>query len=93
MNYTGDLMMAFAYCMPCGITYGPKPYFYFIYLTTLLLHRAYRDDTKCSEKYGKLWEEYCRRVPYVFVPHPIDNKLQAAGKLLYGITNPRQKSD
>lgn len=48
MNYTGDLIMAFSYCMPCGFSDGLKPYTYFLYLTTLLLHRAYRDDTKCK---------------------------------------------
>lgn len=48
MNYTGDLVMAFAYCLPCGLSYGIKPWFYFMYLLTLLLHRAYRDDSKCQ---------------------------------------------
>jgi hypothetical protein len=49
MNYTGDLIMALAYCMPCGLQLGA--YFYLIYLTILLTHRALRDDSKCSEKY------------------------------------------
>lgn len=46
MNYTGDLIMALAYCLPCGIQFGG--YFYAIYLTILLTHRAFRDDAKCS---------------------------------------------
>ena len=46
MNYTGDLIMAFAYCLPCGLNVGG--YFYLIYLTILLTHRAYRDDAKCA---------------------------------------------
>ena len=54
MNYTGDLIMALAYCLPCGYQLGA--YTYAIYLVVLLTHRAYRDDTKCSEKYTKLWK-------------------------------------
>lgn len=49
MNYTGDIIMALAYCLPCGSQLGG--YTYFIYLVILLTHRAYRDDTKCSIKY------------------------------------------
>ena len=49
MNYTGDLIMAIAYCLPCGTQIGG--YFYAFYLFTLLTHRAYRDDTKCRQKY------------------------------------------
>lgn len=53
MNYTGDLLMAIAYCLPCGNQIGG--YFYAFYLFTLLTHRAYRDDTKCRSKYGEIW--------------------------------------
>ena len=53
MNYTGDLIMAFAYCLPCGSQ--ARGYVYAFYLFTLLTHRAYRDDAKCSQKYAKDW--------------------------------------
>ena len=53
MNYTGDLIMAVAYCLPCGSQLGG--YFYAFYLFTLLTHRAYRDDSKCRQKYKTLW--------------------------------------
>lgn len=33
------------------------PYFYVIYISILLVHRALRDDRRCEEKYG----EACRR--------------------------------
>lgn len=49
MNYTGDLIMALAYCLPCGMQL--PGYTYAIYLTILLTHRAFRDDAKCSSKY------------------------------------------
>lgn len=54
MNYTGDLIMALSYCLPCGAQIGG--YVYAIYLTILLTHRAYRDDAKCQEKYKEIWD-------------------------------------
>ena len=42
---------------------------YFVFLTILLSHRALRDARKCSQKYGKGYEEYCARVPYLMVPY------------------------
>lgn len=54
MNYTGDLIMAVAYCLPCGTQIGG--YFYAFYLFILLTHRAFRDDTKCRQKYKTLWK-------------------------------------
>jgi protein-S-isoprenylcysteine O-methyltransferase Ste14 len=86
MNYTGDLIMAVAYCLPCGLQLGG--YFYAFYLFTLLLHRAYRDDTKCRQKYGQLWKDYCNRVPNVYIPFkPVDSILTNIGRILYSLTN------
>ena len=67
-NYVGDLMNALAYCLTCGFGHV-LPYFYIIYMTILLVHRVYRDDIRCRQKYGKYWEEYCRRVPYKILPY------------------------
>lgn len=86
MNYTGDLIMAIAYCLPCGCQIGG--YFYAFYLFTLLTHRARRDDTKCRGKYAALWRQYTERVPQVFVPfEPIDIILRGMGLGLYTLTN------
>ncbi len=86
MNYTGDLIMALAYCLPCGIQFAG--YSYAIYLTILLTHRAFRDDAKCSQKYQQLWVEYNKAVPCVFVPfEPVDKVLRGFGKILYKLTN------
>ena len=27
-----------------------------------------KDVRRCARKYGKDWEEYCEKVPYVFIP-------------------------
>jgi 7-dehydrocholesterol reductase len=35
------------------------PYLYVVYLIILLTDRAFRDDARCSAKYGKFWEQYC----------------------------------
>ena len=66
-NYLGDLMMAFAMCATCGFNHV-LPWSYFIYLFVLLHHRAVRDERRCSSKYGKNWQEYCKLVPYLIVP-------------------------
>ncbi len=68
MNYTGDLLLSFAYSFACGIDYL-FPYFYFIFLTILLVHRCIRDEKRCHDKYGKAWEAYSQKVPYRLIPY------------------------
>lgn len=67
MNYTGDLLGSLAYCMACGFQHI-LPYFYIIYMIILLVHRCYRDEHRCLNKYGASWKEYCKRVPYRIIP-------------------------
>lgn len=67
LNYTGDLLLALSYCLPCGRT-SPLAYFYFFYLLLLTIHREKRDDERCAAKYKTVWDEYCQRVPYRMVP-------------------------
>jgi len=67
-NYVGDLMGSLAYCLPCGFSHL-LPYFYIIYMTILLIHRVYRDDIRCREKYGKFWVRYREEVPYRILPY------------------------
>ncbi|CDF35421.1 unnamed protein product [Chondrus crispus] len=67
MNYTGDLMLALSFSLPCGRA-SPLAYFYFFYLLLLTVHREMRDDQRCSRKYKSLWDEYCLQVPYRMVP-------------------------
>ena len=66
-NYLGDLMMALAMCLPCGLGHV-TPFFYFIYFAPLLIDRERRDHASCQAKYGKDWDEYCRRVPFRIIP-------------------------
>jgi protein-S-isoprenylcysteine O-methyltransferase Ste14 len=67
LNYFGDLMMALAWCLPTGFAH-PLPYFYVVYSTILLVHREWRDNAMCREKYRDDWDAYCRKVRWRIVP-------------------------
>ena len=67
MNYVFELLLALSWCLP-GLGLGVWPFLYFFFLTILLVHRVFRDEEKCSAKYGKYWEEYCKAVPYRLIP-------------------------
>ncbi|ERE77913.1 putative protein fat-free like protein [Cricetulus griseus] len=67
-NYLGDLIMALAWSLPCGVSHL-LPYFYLLYFTALLVHREARDEQQCLRKYGRAWQEYCKRVPYRIIPY------------------------
>ncbi|GAB1601770.1 7-dehydrocholesterol reductase-like [Argonauta hians] len=67
-HYIPEILLAFCWTVPALFS-NIMPYFYVIYLTILLTHRSYRDDDKCSKKYGKSWKEYCRKVPNRIIPY------------------------
>lgn len=67
INYFGDWLIGWLWCLPTGFQ-TPLTYFYVVYFALLLIHRQVRDSAKCREKYGALWQEYERRVPYKIVP-------------------------
>lgn len=66
-NYLGDLMMALAWCLACGVGHV-VPYFYFLYFAPLLIDRERRDDRHCAKKYGADWDRYRARVKWRIVP-------------------------
>ena len=67
INYFGDWLMAWAWCLPCGFT-SPVPYFYVIYFGVLLAHRERRDEEACRAKYGDDWDKYTKLVPSRIIP-------------------------
>lgn len=69
INYTFELLAAFLWSVEGGFHYGVWPFLYFLFLTTLLIHRVFRDEEKCKEKYGRGWETYCKKVPYRLLPY------------------------
>lgn len=70
MNYVFEIMLALSWSLPAA-SYGLLPFMYVIFLTILLVHRTFRDEKKCSEKYGEGWTKYCKAVPYRFVPYVV----------------------
>jgi 7-dehydrocholesterol reductase len=66
-NYVGDIMLATAFGLACGFGHV-VPYVYAIYLTGLLIHRVYRDERRCRQRYGPAWDAYCAVVPYRMIP-------------------------
>lgn len=66
-HYTADLCLAVLLCLPCGFDHF-LPYFFACFFLPMLIHRAYRDNARCAEKYGADWEVYCKEVPYILVP-------------------------
>ncbi|KAL2369754.1 7-dehydrosterol-delta 7-reductase [Blastomyces gilchristii SLH14081] len=66
-NYLGDLILSYAMCATCGFTHL-LPWTYAIFMTTILVHRCYRDEERCAKKYGKTWGEYCGKVRWRIIP-------------------------
>lgn len=69
-HYVPEIVAAFCWSMPALFTHV-LPYFYVIFLTILLVERAFRDDRRCSNKYGNDWKNYCNYVPYKIIPYVI----------------------
>lgn len=67
MNYVFELLAGLSWNLP-GLNLGITPFFYNIFLTILLIHRIYRDEEKCKNKYGRYWRNYCKVVPYRMIP-------------------------
>lgn len=66
-HYVPEILAAFFWSCATGFNYF-MPFFYVIFLTILLTHRAFRDEAKCSKKYGSYWKEYRKIVPYKIIP-------------------------
>lgn len=67
-HYIPEILLAFCWSLP-ALGENVMPYSYVMYLAVLLIHRSFRDDTKCALKYGEFWVEYCRNVPHKIVPY------------------------
>lgn len=67
-HYIPEILAAFFWALP-ALFLSFYPYFYVVFLTILLVDRAFRHDKRCSDKYGHYWEEYCQQVPYKIIPY------------------------
>lgn len=68
VNYLGEFLMALGLTLALGWPLDVWPWLYPLYYVALLLPRERDDDKRCAQKYGALWTEYCRRVPYRILP-------------------------
>jgi delta14-sterol reductase len=68
LNYTGELCMYYAWTLTTG-TQSIVPYLVPIWLTLFFPHRAWRDEKKCRQKYGEIWDEYCRKARFRMFPY------------------------
>lgn len=68
INYLGEIAMALGLTLALGWPSSPWPWLYPLYYFALLVPRQHFDDQRCAAKYGALWDEYCRRVPYRIIP-------------------------
>ncbi len=67
-HYIPEILAALCWTLP-ALFYHPLPYFYVLFLTILLLDRAFRHERRCASKYGEHWNAYCEKVPYKLIPY------------------------
>jgi Delta24(24(1))-sterol reductase len=67
VHYTCDLFFALTWGAMTGFN-SPFPWFYPVFFSCMIVHRAIRDIQRCRRKYGKAWEQYEKEVPYLFIP-------------------------
>jgi protein-S-isoprenylcysteine O-methyltransferase Ste14 len=68
INYLGEILMATGIALATGHPLLIWPWLYPLYYVGLLFPRQFDDDKRCALKYGPLWKEYVKRVPYRIVP-------------------------
>ncbi|CAK9096325.1 unnamed protein product [Durusdinium trenchii] len=60
-NYIGDLTMCIGWAVACYDPSSPFPWLpisYCIYFWLMDCHRCWRDEVRCSKKYGADWDRY-----------------------------------
>lgn len=68
LNYTGEFFIYLSWTLMAGFQ-SAVPYLLPAWLLLLLMQRAARDDRRCSQKYGRLWAEYCRTARFRMFPY------------------------
>ena len=69
INYLGEIGMATGIVLALGYPLLPWPWLYPLYYVALLFPRQADDDKRCALKYGPLWDQYVRKVPYRIIPY------------------------
>jgi delta14-sterol reductase len=68
INYFGEILMATGIILSTGHPALIWPWLYPLYYIVLLFPRQADDDKRCSNKYGGLWQQYIKKVPYRIIP-------------------------
>lgn len=68
INYLGEILMGLGIALSVGYPTSFWPWLYPLYYVLLLVPRQWDDDKRCKAKYGELWDEYERKVPYRIIP-------------------------
>jgi len=68
VNYLGEILMALGLTLSLGYPGAIGPWLYPLYYVALLAPRERDDHRRCQAKYGPVWDEYCRAVPYRIIP-------------------------
>lgn len=69
INYLGEILMATGIVLATGHPLTIWPWLYPLYYVALLFPRQMDDDKRCAMKYGALWDEYVKKVPYKIIPY------------------------
>lgn len=69
INYLFEILAALSWTSAYSAPDNIYCYTYVIFLTVLLIHRTYRLEKKCSDKYGRSWKLYRNLVPYKIIPY------------------------
>jgi delta14-sterol reductase len=69
INYLGEILMATGIVLSAGHPDMIWPWLYPLYYVLLLFTRQMDDDRRCALKYGALWDEYLKKVPYRIIPY------------------------
>lgn len=73
-HYVPEIAGAFFWTLPAFFN-NVLPWFYVVFLTILLVDRAFRDEQRCSKKYGAYWQQYCALVPNRLLPNFLGRKM------------------
>jgi len=71
IHYTADLCMALVWSFSCADANPaktPVAFFYPLFFLVMIVHRAKRDEKRCSAKYGEDWKRFREKVPYTWIP-------------------------
>ncbi len=69
INYLGEILMATGIVLCVGHPTLIWPWLYPLYYVALLFTRQMDDDKRCALKYGVLWDQYLKKVPYRIIPY------------------------